>query len=267
MNKRYDMVEIENEKAETSGAAGVRRDTKRVELMELRMRMKRIEAEEERMMFALEELGEEYLNWFIDLEMKPMSWGEMKIMLNVKLSEEERKREKEEMKKNMEIEIKNQVEAEVKKRMSLVRSSRGKIIGGSDWRRSPRMQYGNMVCYNCGREGHVWKECKAEKMADLNKKGLNYSRIICKNYVQFNKFKRRKLFKEDLLEEFRDVFYEKTNTEKVKFCKIEKCQIRTKEGEKVVKRGTVVPQSLREKTRKYIELLERKGIIRISNSE
>lgn len=46
-----------------------------------------------------------------------------------------------------------------------------------------------------------------------------------------------------------------------------KCKIATEESKKVQKKGQVVPQYLRKRTRVYLEGLERKGIIRNSRSE
>ncbi|KAF9762688.1 Retrovirus-related Pol polyprotein from transposon opus [Nosema granulosis] len=46
-----------------------------------------------------------------------------------------------------------------------------------------------------------------------------------------------------------------------------RCYIRTTKGEKVVRRGQIVPQSLREKTTQYFRDLEERGVIRKSRSD
>jgi hypothetical protein len=55
-------------------------------------------------------------------------------------------------------------------------------------------------------------------------------------------------------------------TEIVEYCKIEKCKIETIEGLRVVKKGQIVPQTLREITKRYLEDLERIKVIKRSSS-
>lgn len=54
---------------------------------------------------------------------------------------------------------------------------------------------------------------------------------------------------------------------KIKWCVLEKCKIRTVEGMKVVKKGQIVPQALKGKTEEYLKDLERRGVIKRSQSE
>lgn len=53
----------------------------------------------------------------------------------------------------------------------------------------------------------------------------------------------------------------------VRYCRLEKCGIRTREGKRVVQKGQRVPQAAKEVTKRYIEELERRKIIRRSKSD
>ncbi|KAF9742483.1 Retrovirus-related Pol polyprotein from transposon gypsy, partial [Nosema granulosis] len=57
------------------------------------------------------------------------------------------------------------------------------------------------------------------------------------------------------------------SNEKIEYKTGEICYIRTVRGEKVIRRGQIVPQSLREKTKRYFQDLENRGIIRRSRSD
>lgn len=52
----------------------------------------------------------------------------------------------------------------------------------------------------------------------------------------------------------------------IEYCTREKCEIKTKEGERTVRKGRIIPQALRGKTKKYLEILERRKIVRRSKS-
>jgi hypothetical protein len=52
----------------------------------------------------------------------------------------------------------------------------------------------------------------------------------------------------------------------IRFCGPEKRRIETKEGEMAVKRGDVLPEILKKKLKKCLEVLEGRGIIRKSSS-
>ena len=84
-------------------------------------------------------------------------------------------------------------------------------------------------------------------------------------YVPPKKRARGLSSKQDLVSRYREILDNKNET--VTFYKGEKCKIKTKRGEKVVKRGQIVPQSLKEKTRAYLDDLEKRKIIRRSISE
>ncbi|KAI5149893.1 hypothetical protein ENBRE01_1185, partial [Enteropsectra breve] len=53
----------------------------------------------------------------------------------------------------------------------------------------------------------------------------------------------------------------------IKWCSLEKCRIKTKGNDKVVKKGQAVPQALIEKANVYFRDLEQRGVIRRSDSD
>ena len=55
--------------------------------------------------------------------------------------------------------------------------------------------------------------------------------------------------------------------EEVRYCRREKCGIRTKDGERIVRKGQMIPQALRARTLEYLEDLERRRVIRRSRSD
>ena len=71
----------------------------------------------------------------------------------------------------------------------------------------------------------------------------------------------------ELMKAYPHAFAWKGNTAKIEYCPIEKCKIKTKKGEKVVKKGQMIPQALRGRTREYLEELEMRGIIQKSESD
>lgn len=138
---------------------------------------------------------------------------------------------------------------------------------------------GKTNCFVCGKVGHIARNCerKAKPWEDLNKNEGNYysysntsDNHTSEKLIQHSNresVKRRKMTLEGLMNEFPDVFDVNSSEEKITFCKVEKCFINTKIGEKVVKRGTRVPQYLKEKTKVLIESLEKRGVIRKSDSQ
>lgn len=53
----------------------------------------------------------------------------------------------------------------------------------------------------------------------------------------------------------------------MRYCEVDKSSIPTKVGCRVVRKGQMVPQMLKSKTKEYLEDLERRGVIRRSNSD
>lgn len=101
-------------------------------------------------------------------------------------------------------------------------------------------------------------ETKKERLGNFNPK----------IEIVYNREKRKKVMvleKEELLGKFKDVFYEEN--EVIKFCEIEKCRIKTPRNQKVVKRGVMVPQALKGALTEHLKNLERRCVIRRSNSE
>lgn len=72
--------------------------------------------------------------------------------------------------------------------------------------------------------------------------------------------KRKKLNLEDYMKEFKEGLTEENA--KIKYCKVEMCRIKTKEGKRVFKKGQMDPQALIRDTVKHLENLKERGIIR-----
>lgn len=59
----------------------------------------------------------------------------------------------------------------------------------------------------------------------------------------------------------------RNSKETIEWCDLGKCMFKTLKGHKVVKKGQMVPQALREETKEYFKDLEERGVIRRSSSE
>lgn len=70
---------------------------------------------------------------------------------------------------------------------------------------------------------------------------------------------------ENLKEEFYNVFCKEN--EVIEYCELEKCKIETAPGEIVLKRRQMIPQYLIKRTEEHLDCLERRKIIRRSNSQ
>ncbi|WUR03409.1 reverse transcriptase [Vairimorpha necatrix] len=70
---------------------------------------------------------------------------------------------------------------------------------------------------------------------------------------------------EDVKKKFKNVIDE--NKGKIKYCKIEKCKIKTEAGEKVVRKGQMIPQAHKNELMKHLEDLEKRNVIKRSTSE
>jgi hypothetical protein len=267
------MVEIENEVVATSGATDARKSVTKMQLMELKMRISKC-VEEDKMMFAVKELGCDGLEWFVGLEKKPSTWEEMKKMLFVKFEEDEAIARKNDEEIKRDLEIKKKVEEEVMKRLNEVKFmyKSNNMRNISETRnKSNKINNGEEIkCYKCGMSGHIAIGCRIKRRSNrqgddnLNKKEFDYlgkKDIEYKiNYCEKENNKRIKLTIEKLVEDYADVFVEAKRNGKIEFCEVEKCRINTREGEKIVKRGQRVPQSLKQKTRELLEDLENRGI-------
>jgi hypothetical protein len=62
----------------TRAAVSARTSAKKMAILEMKLRIGKIVDEEERMMFAVSEMGEAGIEWFVALEEKPANWEEMK---------------------------------------------------------------------------------------------------------------------------------------------------------------------------------------------
>ena len=77
-----------------------------------------------------------------------------------------------------------------------------------------------------------------------------------REYVQPNKRTRVYASKADLVSKYKEILDNGSGI--ITYYEGEKCRIKTKRGEKVVKRGQMIPQSLKEKTKAHLEDLERR---------
>lgn len=261
------MVEITNDENKTQRTSGLGQ-TKRMQILELKMKVEAIEDDEKKMLFALRNLGEDGYEWYIDLEQKPENWCQMKDMLNAKWKYDDEKKLLEERRKLMEVEIEKRVEELIKEKMERYAEvvNSGNRMGST---RRPVMKRNNeeVVCYKCNRIGHYARGCGFANSRENNKSTRDYY------FDKGNKFKmvengnkRIKLTLDDILDEFPTVIGLMKES-KVRFCNVEKCRIDTEEGKLVCKRGSRIPHMLKQKVRKYLDELLEKGIIRKSTSQ
>ncbi|KAF9761717.1 Transposon Tf2-6 polyprotein, partial [Nosema granulosis] len=134
-------------------------------------------------------------------------------------------------------------------------------------------------CFVCGTEGHIARFCDKRKgnwddqRENSNNKDVNYfcansfKSVVGKvdNVVESRKRKKQGLDLETVVDSFPEVLSETDS--KVEFKTGETCYIRTTKGQKVVRRGQTVSQSLRSKTKDYLQRLEMRGIIRRTRSD
>ncbi|MEG2848585.1 MAG: reverse transcriptase family protein, partial [Bacilli bacterium] len=119
--------------------------------------------------------------------------------------------------------------------------------------------YRRRFCSNCKKVGHTSSYCR--NLIKKNNNGYSYSKLY--NY------KRRKIQNNSFtLDDFKNNFPETLgiNKEKIQFCKLEKCRIKTQEGKKVVQKSMKIHQAIKERATQHINDLERRSIIRRSNS-
>ena len=141
-------------------------------------------------------------------------------------------------------------------------------------------------CRICGRKGHKAYECVEERVEFVNKKSkadeivkMEKERDDDNEYIeQPEKLRveavrnldrmvnnRGKLKIEELVTEFPIVL--DSADKPIEFCSLEKCKINTADKVKVVKRGQKIPQAFKKEIIEYFKDLERKGIIRKTESE
>jgi hypothetical protein len=179
----------------------------------MKLRIGKVVDGEERIMFALSEMGEAGVEWFVSLEEKPENWEEMKKLLIKKWNEEEEMEMKSEEEKRREEILKNIIEQEVEKRMeklkpAVMMRSAGKVVNeygrNEKWNRTTE----EAKCYRCGELGHVRKGCR-KKLGykdKENKEEQDYSYVLLEQPDE-RKSKRKKLNLTSLMHEFSDVVY------------------------------------------------------------
>jgi hypothetical protein len=102
MSKGYYMGAVQKKVTGTSGPVSARISAGYLELIDLRMRVSEAESEEEKMYCALGQMGEHILEWYVDLEEKPSTWKELKVLLKKKgIAENDEKAKKEEKKESI----------------------------------------------------------------------------------------------------------------------------------------------------------------------
>lgn len=79
-------------------------------------------------------------------------------------------------------------------------------------------------------------------------------------YVARDEGKRIRLNIDKYVKKFEEVF--SIDKKEIKYCSLEKCRIIAETGKKIVKKGQMVPQSLRKDTELHLEDLVRRKVIR-----
>ncbi|MGL5636187.1 MAG: reverse transcriptase family protein, partial [Bacteroidales bacterium] len=188
---------------------------------------------------------------------KPKDWQEMRNLMIEKWIMESVIQEQE----TQRINISKMIEEAVDKRMSETKINRNR----SSQNRSTK-QDSEVVCYKCNKAGHYAIGC-ASSRTNKRKEDYLYVRQEKYKYKTSDGNKRLKVSIEEILSDYPEVVDTEDSDKPVKFCQVEKCCIKTKGEDKIVKRGYVIPQALREKTRRLIYRLEKRGIIRKSDSQ
>lgn len=136
----------------------------------------------------------------------------------------------------------------------------------------------HLRCDVCEGKGHRTKNCdytydkivermekEKTRLKDAEKMSQHGGTCTYQTNNSEKKIKMTVVDIETFFEKYTDLFYK--DGEVIKYCKIEKCKIKTKKGAKVVKKGQMIPQALLRKTEEYIQKLEERNVIRRSNSE
>ncbi|KAF9760811.1 Retrovirus-related Pol polyprotein from transposon opus, partial [Nosema granulosis] len=134
--------------------------------------------------------------------------------------------------------------------------------------RQRRLVENRIECFVCRRVGHRARDCNIKKEVTMvPKQGVSSVEESSVKRVERTETKRVKMVNklEELVRKYPEVLGESEN--KIKYLTGERCAINTKQGEKVVKKGQIVPYNLREKFEAYLNKLEERGVIRRSRSE
>lgn len=131
-------------------------------------------------------------------------------------------------------------------------------------------------CYICDGVTHRMADCRY-KFKDVLKRMLQdeeklksvkeMAKLGCTEALEVGENKKIKVIipgQEEFFKKYEQAFYQEGS--EIKFCKLEKCAIETKKGTRVMKKGCMIAQALYEATEKYIKDLEKRKIIRRSES-
>jgi hypothetical protein len=73
INKDHNMGAVQSNNVTTRGVTSTIESAKKLDLLELRMRIMKVNEDEEKMMFAFSELGLEGQEWYVELTEKPQT--------------------------------------------------------------------------------------------------------------------------------------------------------------------------------------------------
>lgn len=263
------MVENNKINTETSGAVdNVKYSVGYIKVLEMKINAEKLENDDEKMLFVLKDLGEEWFIWFTELEECPVTWENFKAKVTEKINKNREERSNELKKKEMREEIIKELRLEFKQdNRYKKRNYTYKEVRRNDDLEKSHIYDNEVRCYVCNEIGHFVRGC-AKRLVNKTRK-TDYSKVS--DVVNYDYFinengKKYKVTLDHLKYEFPKVLIEDID-EKVKFCSIEKCYINTEPGKIIVKRGAYVHQSIREKVKKHIDSLLKRGIIRESQSQ
>lgn len=172
---------VENTKfyPETGGSGNtVKYSEGYVKVLEMKIKAERLETEEEKILFALKDLGDEWFLWYGELEKTPSTWEELREKIKEKIQRNKEEKMKEIAEKKMRDEIMEQLRKEMAEGYKISEERR---FWGSQ--RNGKKNYRNdeVECYNCGLKGHYAKGCaKSKRMSyNLNKEmKKDYSNVL-----------------------------------------------------------------------------------------
>ncbi|KAF9750341.1 Retrovirus-related Pol polyprotein from transposon, partial [Nosema granulosis] len=226
-------------------------------------------------------LGQDLEDFLIEkFLVRVKEWDEVLVELEKYVIEEE-ELEREEIQKEVEAaEMVRVMKETIHEALAEEKTKRRAEVG-------PRIYYRTRSigseCFVCGRTGHIARVCSLRRgrsemdSSNDNNKKFNSLCVRGKEVLEIEE-RGETGHKEEISKRFRSGMNLETVTKmfpevlmasdrQIEYKTGEKCYIRTVRGEKVVRRGQIVSQSLRSKTKQYFLDLEARGIIRKSRSD